>query len=133
MISGAIDSSYTIPSVQMEDTLIPYSCRVSNMCNEQMSGDAYVVINTSGIRQQEERGEITLYPNPVHDKINLRLPGTTMTTMEIRILDFQGRRIRSFLTGKHEITLDLNNILPGAYLVEITGRDRNLYRKVMIW
>jgi len=132
-ISGAIDSIYTILSVQMEDTLIPYKCKVSNMCNEQMSEVAHVVISFAGLRQSDDPREIRLYPNPAHDKINLRLPAGTMTTSEVRILDLQGRPVRSFISGKQEITLDLKNILPGAYLVEITGHDGNIYRKVVIW
>jgi hypothetical protein len=132
MISGAIDSIYTIPSVQMEDTLLPYSCMVSNMCNEQMSKNVRVVISFAGIRQWDDPKEIRLYPNPAHEKINLRLPEGMMTALEVRILDLQGRPVRSFFSGKQDITLDLKNILPGAYLIEIINRDGNIFRKVMI-
>ena len=97
-----------------------------------MSENAFIVLNTVGIPVISQEEPVLLYPNPAHDRINLRLSGPAMINYEVRIMDPGGRIIKTFTCTTQETSLNLADILPGAYLVEVHYGDLKIYRKVLV-
>lgn len=60
---------------------------------------------------------MNLYPNPATDAVNVDVRGLSLA--EIQVLDILGHVLR---TG-HESTMSLTALLPGHYIVRVTGRS----------
>ena len=61
-----------------------------------------------------------LYPNPATDRITLRgLPENAT----IEIVDLNGRKVYVTQTTGYELTVNDTNLVPGIYLVRVTGDD----------
>lgn len=76
--------------------------------------------------------EITVYPNPVRDVLNIHVPEANEYVTEIRILDLQGRIIYSELTSTQ--TTAINAQMLGAenvFIVRIVNEKRSTIFKVI--
>lgn len=132
MISGATDSTFSFLFSQKADTSAGFRCRVSNMCNESISNTAHIRLDITDVREPGLNDPLFLYPNPAHDRINLRFEYGAGIYYIVKLFDVQGRMLRSWTSNTNETCLDLNNILPGIYFAEVGYNDAKLYRKVMI-
>lgn len=72
-----------------------------------------------------EEVEIFVYPNPASEKIHVNLRGFAPGSIGLRILDLQGRQVsseRQYSTaGDGVISVDINNLESGIYLLELRG------------
>jgi len=78
-----------------------------------------------------------LYPNPAHDKFNVRLELMSNEKVNVRITDLQGRQllIQEFGTlteGKHTLELPATSLSNGMYLVQIQAGNQMVTRKLQI-
>lgn len=72
--------------------------------------------------------EIRLYPNPVTGKLNIELPDELF---RITVVDALGRkRFSQWKRGTG--VLDLNDLPPGIYLIEVTSENGHRYSKKVI-
>ena len=63
-----------------------------------------------------------IYPNPVTEKVNIKLTDTECPVSRIELLDFNGRIIRSINPGNQvELTLDLTGLKSGNYVLRVTS------------
>ena len=66
---------------------------------------------------------VTIYPNPVTDKLNIDVSIDKVAQLEVRLLDMSGRVIKSAMQrsakGVNNITLDVSDITNGVYGVQI--------------
>jgi uncharacterized repeat protein (TIGR03806 family) len=68
--------------------------------------------------------ELLLYPNPASDWLGIRIPDRWQPPFEAKIFNAQGQFIRSVSINSHAQFLDVNNVLPGSYLLQIgNGRE----------
>lgn len=75
-----------------------------------------IVSDYDDIFTPDEETEDILYPNPFNDVISL----TTSTEVQVNVMDFAGRRIKSFkATGK----FDVSDLKSGYYYFEVSCPD----------
>ena len=72
--------------------------------------------------------EIVLYPNPVENLLMITA-SSTITTLQLR--DPQGRLLETYQAGTNSVTLNLNHLSPGMYLITIIATDKMVVRKVV--
>lgn len=81
---------------------------------------------------------ISVYPNPVIDQLNVRLNITESTILEIKLFDIQGKLVQTLLpktpvVGTFLQSFDISNeSLPGVYFVRMTMGTNTTYRKVIL-
>ena len=74
---------------------------------------------------------ILLYPNPAHDHLTIHLEN--FDEGEIHILDLLGQpKIKSLFAEAAETSLDLSDLLPGTYLVEIISDHQRWIEKLIV-
>ncbi len=90
---------------------------------------AIVYIQVSECVDLEESvtaGEIRVFPNPVVDIINIKLPAPNFS--EIRLTDATGREImRSALNGASETSIELKHLDVGVYYLFLIDRTKTIY------
>ena len=70
--------------------------------------------------------DITIYPNPAHNLVQINLQNTSETLSSIRIYDVLGKNINSLENiATSQVSMDVSNLSTGVYLVEITS-EHNL-------
>jgi ligand-binding sensor domain-containing protein len=66
--------------------------------------------------------ELSIYPNPAHEKLTVSLPENSSKTEGI-LLDNAGKELQRFLLNSDENTLDINHLESGIYFLEINGQS----------
>ena len=87
----------------------------------------------TGFDPNSSKGQITLFPNPVNDKLNIKLPVSQIDQLESRLwlVDLNGRVVKSeFLKAEHSI-LDLSKINPGIYFAKIEVNGELFFDKII--
>lgn len=78
---------------------------------------------------------VSVYPNPVVEKVNLQIIAPQAGVAVISIVDFQGkevlRRTRALIEGIQLIELDVNSIVAGTYFLNVsTEHEQTTYKFV---
>jgi len=80
---------------------------------------------------------VSAFPNPVVDQLNVRLNLTEATNLEVKIFDLQGKLVNNLLpkttvSGAYSQSFPISNELnPGVYFVRMTLGNNTTYRKVI--
>ncbi len=102
----------------------PIRVLVSDGISSALSSAQVTVVTDVGIEDGPQSAErpaaITLFPNPVRDRLTMRLsePG------RVDLFDAAGRRVRAFDLPAGERVVDLSLLPPGPYQAVFTGRSR---------
>lgn len=80
---------------------------------------------------------LALYPNPASDRTQLSIRSTKSIPGQIWISDMLGQPVRkisdiNMIEKSNLIPLDLNNLQPGLYVVNVRTDDQHLTEKLMI-
>ncbi len=99
----------------------------------------------SGINRQIIQKRILIYqcfPNPASDQINLNFTLTNNTFLQIRILDVNGKLLKTIHSGEltkgnHNLILDLKNaeniqLVPGTYFIQLVSENNSIVKKIMV-
>jgi len=62
---------------------------------------------------------VSVYPNPSQGEFNVQLSGATSEAVSVRILDAQGRYIKSVRTAANQVITLGSDLKAGAYLLEV--------------
>ena len=95
-----------------------------------------ITVNNVGIGEVSLSNNINIYPNPVHDQVNIEwINGVTKNTL-IRIRDLSGKLIYSqelkpFGSPITE-TIETSNWASGTYIVEISEGENRVIRKIIV-
>ncbi len=73
-------------------------------------------------------GDVTVYPNPVSNIINIKVDGLSSGSLNLEVFDAQGR-LHSFYRGivsKHKQNVSVNATLlnPGVYMLRFLSEER---------
>jgi hypothetical protein len=123
LVQGATDSSFT-PSISGIYAVIV----TQNGCTD--TSRCYPVI---GINIEESlNDQLTIYPNPTRGALKIE---SEIPIMSVVLIDLPGHEVfRSQpQRAKSELTLDLEGLDKGIYLVKVYFRDRFICRKIVIW
>lgn len=81
-------------------------------------------------------GEVMLYPNPARAEFELSWNQVTSGNMDIVVSDLQGRDVsrRSVeaIPGKNQQMISLTGVKKGVYLVQLTGANTHICKKLLV-
>ena len=95
-------------------------------------------IVASGIFESKNQiNNLTIYPNPAQTKLNIQFQLLQKEKVAISIFDLNGREVlklseQNFDTGKHEIKVDVSNLLNGIYFVNTQSGSSISHSKLVI-
>ena len=84
-----------------------------------------LVIHYAGLIETENQ-ELSIYPNPFSNELNIDLPEEVSS--HITILDLNGRILMSFSSSKREIKIDVDDFAEGVYFLKMftTAEERTI-------
>lgn len=94
--------------------------------NGNFSGDTCGVINNSISENNNQKPEITVYPNPCNNKIFINISENAPKIKSIIIFDILGRQVLSYdykFSGNGIIEINLPSIPPGLYFLNILSAN----------
>jgi len=80
---------------------------------------------------EEERITVKAFPNPAYDQLSLSLCDFNAETIQLRIVDLNGREIQSLsLKNKTDnVQLDVSKLNPGLYIVTIEAESKRYFSR----
>ena len=125
---GQPDSSYQFFSIAKD--------YAGNLEAFKTSGEAGTRIKMATTDPEPDDQVFQLYPNPGTGNVQVKFQLSSGGERSFRILDLQGREIQRFApqlypAGLHQITLELNYLSDGIYLLEMNGGQRRRYIKMI--
>ena len=102
---------------------------------ESPRADVEVNVGNVGIAETNANG-IQLWPNPVADVLNIRFPATT-GKVSVDVIDIAGRTVQSTTASAKaqqagQMTLGLNDLAPGEYVVRVRNNDGDSMHRVVV-
>ena len=88
---------------------------IANLRNEKLSASGKLI-----------ESKISLYPNPATDVLKISFPLSSISAKDISLFDINGRHqqlIYPEKVGENEFSMNVNNLLPGIYIVKIKVLD----------
>lgn len=73
---------------------------------------------------------LSLYPNPVVNELNIKLP-TTVKEAQIRIVDISGRTVKENKITTSNNKLDVTSLSQGVYIIEIKTDKETISKKII--
>jgi hypothetical protein len=74
----------------------------------------------------------TIFPNPASPVLLVKFKETPASTLEIRLVNNDGRTIQLVKTKDKLTTIPINNVPSGNYFIRITGNNYNQTQGVII-
>lgn len=109
---------------------------VSDCPIEMYSGMNYnVICKTAAIQDLHNNDEITLYPNPVKDRLHINLPkGLNNIKLKITLYDNLGLLVlqESHTVNEESLELILKNVANGFYTLKIDGVQGFFQKKIIV-
>jgi hypothetical protein len=70
--------------------------------------------------------QISLYPNPATDRLNIELPEGITGNTEIYIFNLKGQRLLQLeKTGNHKFLANISDLISGVYVLKIKNSSKN--------
>lgn len=107
-------SSYTVFAYSASATAVPFTIN-PNFC---------LVLNENGL--EAETNEISVYPNPAHDKLFITEKNYAVNSIEI--FDLNGRNIKS---AAKDSSIDISNLPNGIYFIRIKTDKGEINEKIV--
>jgi PKD repeat protein len=106
---------------------------IGEMCESLFSEELEVdVTNTVGINEQGYENEVTIYPNPVQNILNISIPANLSESVQnIRLFDINGKLVweKNSKSWDTETQFDVSHLGNGVYILTIsTHEDNKSYR-----
>ncbi len=96
--------------------LLPPVFAVGNT-NVQTAGNQFVA------KQQQQQFNLTVFPNPVLDEVQIRLPDAASKATRAQLFDMRGQLVSSLIIGENTdtVTMDMRQLPAGSYVVSVDG------------
>jgi hypothetical protein len=104
--------------------------------------DMGLIISGLAENPSEKDFSLSIFPNPLSDQINLNFILTQTTFVQIRILDMNGKLLKTIHSGKltkgnHNLIMDLKNacsiqLVQGTYFVQMISDYNSVFRKIVV-
>lgn len=90
-----------------------------------------------GIKKVMSVLELSLFPNPVNDVLNIKYNLKEESELEISLLDLNGRVVKreekiNVKPGKYEKKMDVSLLSPGSYLVSLKLNENTINQNIII-
>lgn len=84
---------------------------------------------------RDETVTLTVFPNPVDDRLQVVAQTSNPATAQMQLLDSNGRTVHDMVFGRlarrHEQVISMNSLTPGLYVLRAKIGDQTLVRKVV--
>jgi hypothetical protein len=90
-------------------------------------------ITSAGALKQEEptdQKEISFFPNPASNSVSLIIPDAG--NAQVKIMSLDGKLVKQFETHDQQTNLDVSDIVPGLYIININSGVENINKKIQI-
>lgn len=109
---------------------------IQNAANGWLSNQIIALDGLLGVGEFE-LGNLSVWPNPAKETINIKLNNiSSSANVNVNLYDIQGRKIKtvSYKTSSNTFvkTIDLNSIVNGIYLLEISQGNKKATKKIVI-
>ena len=86
---------------------------------------------------EDENDVLSIFPNPINDKSNIRFKVLNRTDLEISVYDLLGNEIKTLTSGYYEagiydVTLKINDLASGAYYIRYRFNDRTVSKLFIV-
>jgi len=89
----------------------------------------YVDGPTSINGKQSNNLNISVYPNPAQDYLNIKTDGINLNDTDIHIYDVVGKKVHASITNSR---IDVSALAKGVYLIKITVGEDYVVKKILI-
>ncbi|MEO8149870.1 MAG: DUF4397 domain-containing protein [Bacteroidia bacterium] len=86
----------------------------------------------TGTHNLSPQNEIDLYPNPTNGFLNIKIDALTNGNSTLRIMSVDGKVIREKVFAGNNMQVDLKNIAPGIYFIEVNCEGKTHRSKVVV-
>ncbi|MCK5764858.1 MAG: C10 family peptidase [Bacteroidales bacterium] len=108
----------------------------SNSLNNYPGWEVTYEIDNVGVEEQEAFTQLDIFPNPATDALNVNFNLDNTQTVEIRLVNVTGEAIYnnvlSNVTGQINNRIDVSNFAKGIYILNISGAEGSVNKKVII-
>lgn len=87
---------------------------------------------TAGLNEISNNHSVTVYPNPVSDKLTIELSGELLEPSIITLYNMEGREIMQIESQQKSVQLQLGNLNSGLYLLNITSQTLNSSKRIIV-
>jgi hypothetical protein len=125
LISGANSQSY-VATVNGSYAVVAYVGQ-GEVC---IDTSACVTINNVGLNELNSESQITLFPNPANDNINIELLNLLYSTKNrISIYDVQGQILLEKYSQSANTEINISSLSSGIYFIKIQNGDSFFFKK----
>ena len=117
------------PIIINEDMTIKAMAVAPGLYESNVAEFTYIV-NTTDIDNKTINNQIRIYPLPVYDRVNISAGGKTIKN--VKILSTNGIVISSTSKPATTVTLDVNFVTAGIYIINVQTEDNIYSRKIPI-
>ncbi|MDX5397046.1 MAG: T9SS type A sorting domain-containing protein, partial [Hymenobacteraceae bacterium] len=90
----------------------------------------------AAVKFMSEYSSLQVYPNPAKQEVNLSFEAKENQQVQLQVLNMQGQQVIQLpfeaTAGANELKLQLENLTPGMYLINVTGSTFNSRSKLVI-
>lgn len=122
-IGGATSQSYTITQSGYYQVMVTNQFGCSNI------SDSTFVTWVNGVNEAFGNNTVSIFPNPVNDKINIHLQNSA--TVSVSVSDVTGRVVYEVLINGNEAEIPSSNFPNGIYIVKLNDGKASLLTKIV--
>ena len=86
------------------------------------------ILSEENIKDIETNDNVSIYPNPVNDRLYIE---TQTQTQTVEIFDIYGRRQKSIVNSQRSTVIDLSDLKSGIYFVKINTEKGNIVKRII--
>lgn len=117
---------------QNEETTDAFKLNITNNANAWLPNQEVLIqINESLSQSSFQLSDFKVFPNPTQGQISVQLPNDSSKS-QLNITDLQGRSILNTETHSAEITLNIENMPDGLYLLQIINENQIFTHKIIL-
>ena len=90
----------------------------------------YTNTSSVGIAEYKKDFEFNFFPNPVNEELNISM--SVCDDYKVSLIDISGRKVIETSFYDQYITLDVKDIMPGIYTLEIKGETTTKFKKIIV-
>ena len=137
-LSSAINEDKTVITLNPLADLLPdqqYILGIGELMglDDEISDPVYITFTTEDALSAgiSDLTEINIYPNPARNKFYVDLPAGS-GEMHLRLFDINGKLIFSKVTNAQQEIVEIENLKPGLYFVEIASNGYSVRKKIAV-
>jgi hypothetical protein len=88
-------------------------------------------LSVSAYELLESDVNIDVYPNPANDKVNIRFSDMPESGSTLSLFDISGKQLISEKVEGEVTTMDVQNLQPGVYIIQVPVNGRILPHKIV--